>query len=114
MLVPIEIPKQGQTGDLVMIPNFRRVRASYLANLIDKVLLDNKATQFVLRTLMHRGWLRLTRLKLVPGSAYLFWGYRSIHTNEPCDVGRVRATALFHYANSHAQSALYKRRRQAA
>ena len=41
------------------------------------------------------------RIKMVPGNLYLFWGYRSVHTNEPCDPASIRATALFHYANPH-------------
>ena len=35
---------------------------------------------------------------------YFFWGYRSIHTNEPCDPDKLRATALFHYGDPHRNS----------
>ena len=104
-LIPVEIPAggtHGQSGDLVMLPNFRRVRASYLANVLDKLLLDNALTQFALRKLVRHNLLKLTRIKPVPGNIYFFWGYRSIHTNEPCDLDKVRATALYHYANPHA------------
>lgn len=114
ILLPIEIPVTGQTGDLVMIPNTRGIRSSYGRNLLDKLALDNKATQWVLRSLHSNKRLPITRLRLVPGSAYFFWGYRSIHTNEPCDAGSVRATALFHFANPHSESPLYKRRRAAS
>jgi hypothetical protein len=41
-----------------------------------------------------------------PGNLYLFWGYRSIHTNEPCDPDKIRATALFHYVDPHIGSRL--------
>ena len=111
VLLPIEIPVLGQTGDLVMLPNRRGIRSSYAMNFFDKLVLDNKLTQYALRTLHSHKRLPVTRLHLVPGSAYFFWGYRSIHTNEPCDPGSVRATALYHFANPHADSALYKRRR---
>jgi hypothetical protein len=110
VLVPVAIPTEGQRGDLIMLPNFRRLRSTYLANIIDKLLLDNPATQKLLRWLHRRKKLKITRLALQPGSAYFFWGYRSIHTNEPCDMGHIRATALFHYANPHAESWLYRRR----
>lgn len=101
-LVPVEIPGTGRTGDLVMLPNTRRIRGSYLANLVDKVLLDNAATQLALRVLLKLRLLPLVRIKPVPGDIYFFWGYRSIHTNEACDPDKVRATALFHYADPHA------------
>lgn len=101
MLVPICIPTSGQTGDLLMLPNTRRIRSGYLANVIDKILLDNRATQWALRNLMKLGILKFTRVKMVPGNAYFFWGYRSIHGNEPCDPDQVRATALFHLGNPH-------------
>jgi hypothetical protein len=106
MLIPIEIPTVGKTGDFLMLPNTRGIRKARLLNLIDKVLLDNAVSQWLLRNLTARGIIRLTRIKMVPGNAYFFWGYRSIHTNEPCDPDRVRATALFHFANPHAGAAV--------
>jgi hypothetical protein len=106
MLIPIEIPTGGQTGDLLLIPNARSIRSQYWINVVDKILLDNAITQFALRKLTNVGLIKVTRLKLVPGHAYFFWGYRTIHTNEPCDPDRVRATALFHYANPHVGAAV--------
>lgn len=103
-LIPVDIPTTGRTGDLVMLPNTRGIRSSYLVNLIDKVLLDNAVTQLMLRTLMKLGVLPLVRIKPRPGDIYFFWGYRSIHTNEACDPDKVRATALFHYANPHSNA----------
>lgn len=102
-LVPVEIPTTGRTGDLIMLPNTRGIRSSYLVNLIDKILLDNAFTQVVLGALTKFGLLPLVRIRPKPGDIYLFWGYRSIHTNEACDPDKVRATALFHYANPHAE-----------
>ncbi|HJE28492.1 MAG TPA: hypothetical protein K8U95_04800, partial [Pseudomonas nitrititolerans] len=48
--------------------------------------------------------LRPQRLQLVPGNLYLFWGYRTLHANEPCDPVSRRATAIFHYGDPHAGS----------
>jgi hypothetical protein len=101
VLIPIEIPTAGMTGDFLMLPNTRRIRRSYVANVVDKVMLDNPLSQVLLRTLTRTGLLRPVRIKMVPGNAYFFWGYRSVHTNEPCDPERIRATALFHFANPH-------------
>jgi hypothetical protein len=101
VLLPIAIPTTGMTGDFLLIPNTRPIRRFYLQNAFDKLLLDNKVTQKILKFLTLRGWRKVKRLKLVPGNAYFFWGYRTIHANEPCDSNSVRATALFHYVNQH-------------
>ncbi len=112
--IPVDIPTTGKTGDLVMLPNTRRIRNTYLANVIDKVLLDNKLTQVILKTLMTLRMLPLVRIRPVPGNLYFFWGYRSIHTNEACDPDKVRATALYHFANPHAGDRLNAKLRQPA
>jgi hypothetical protein len=103
-LIPIIIPDRGKTGDLLMIPNVRTVRPTYLQNLIDKMLLDNAATQTLLRRLYAGKSRRITHITLKPGSLYLFYGYRSIHTNEECDRDAIRSTALLHYVDPHARS----------
>lgn len=103
-LVPILMPSVGKAGDLVMFPNLRGIRKTYLANLLDKVLLDSRLTQIVLKWGVVSGRLRPARVRMKPGNVYFFWGYRSVHANEPCDRDQIRATALFHYANPHVDS----------
>jgi hypothetical protein len=103
-LLPIEIPSQGRSGDLLIYPNMRKVRTSYLLNVVDKILLKNALTQSLLRACARSKRLSPVRIKMLPGHLYLFWGYRSVHTNEPCDPDVIRATALFHYANPHQSS----------
>lgn len=107
-LLPIIIPKEGRTGDLVMKPNTRRVRSSYLYNLFDKIIVDNKIVQklFKYQAIDRRGGFK--NVRIVPGNLYLFWGYRSLHANEPCDPEKIRATALFHFGDPHANSGLRK------
>lgn len=104
-LIPVEIPESGRRGDFLIIPNTRGIRSSYLFNLADKAILDNALTQRLLRR-RASGGKGMKHVSMVPGGLYLFWGYRSIHTNEPIDEGAVRATALFHYADPHADSYL--------
>lgn len=104
ILVPILIPAEGQPGHLIMFPNTRPVRRTYLGNLIDKLFLDNRLTQNRLRKGVISGRLKPERIKMQPGNAYFFWGCRSIHTNEPCDPDKIRATALFHYVDPYADS----------
>lgn len=103
-LIPIVIPDHGRPGDLYVLANTRGVRRSYLANLVDKILLGNRVSQACLRWLADRRPRLFTRITMVPGNLYLFWGYRSIHANEPCDPGTVRATALYHFFDPHADS----------
>jgi len=43
---------------------------------------------------------------MVAGNLYLFWGYLSVHANEPCDPDKIRATALFHFGYPHTGTAL--------
>jgi hypothetical protein len=105
-LLPIIIPEEGMTGDLVMKPNRRPVRRSYFANLIDKILVDNKYSQKFFRRQAEAKTSGFKKIKMTPGNLYLFWGYRSLHANEPCDPAMVRATALFHFGDPHADSRL--------
>jgi hypothetical protein len=107
-LLPIIIPTEGQKGNLVMVPNIRPIRSSYLFNLIDKIILDNPATQFLLQKAYSTGLLKLMQIPMVPGNLYFFWGYRSVHANEACDPDKIRATALFHFGDPHAGSRLRK------
>ena len=41
-----------------------------------------------------------------PGAICFFWGYQSLHGNEPCYGSSVRATGLFHFADPHENSFL--------
>lgn len=106
LLLPILIPTRGKRGHLIMWPNLRRVRPAYVLNLLDKLIVDNRLTQLVLKRLFQSGLLKLRRVEMVPGNLYIFWGYRSLHTNEPCDPQNIRSTALFHFGDPHSSSAL--------
>jgi hypothetical protein len=108
-LLPILIPTEGRRGNLVMAPNIRNIRPFYIMNLLDKILLDNPITQQLLRFALQHRLLKFKKIEMVPGQLYLFWGYKSLHTNEACDPENVRATALFHFGDPHAASALRRR-----
>ena len=60
-LLPVIIPSQGNPGHLVMAHNRRPVRSSYFFNLVDKIILDNGATQFLLRHRFRSGVLKLNQ-----------------------------------------------------
>lgn len=109
LLLPILIPEQGRRGHLVIAPNVRTIRRCYWLNLLDKLLVDNKLTQAALRRLLAWGGAGFQRVAMVPGSLYLFWGYRSLHANEACDADNIRSTALYHFGDPHAASTLRRR-----
>lgn len=105
VLLPIEIPQDGtDRGDLILFPNLRRIRSSVYLNVLEKALLQNALSRKLISAAIKRRLLRPEKLQLVPGNLYLFWGYRSLHANEPCDPATRRATAIFHYGDPHAGS----------
>jgi hypothetical protein len=104
-LLPIDIPDHGDDrGDLMIFPNFRRVRSNVLFNVAEKALLQNALSRKLITTAIRHHLLKPEKLQLVPGNLYLFWGYRTLHANEPCNPACRRATAVFHYGDPHAGS----------
>lgn len=103
-LIPIIMPDRGKAGDLLIIPNVRKIRSSYARNIFDKIILDNFLSQIILKKLYLSKSFPIKRIRLIPGNIYLFYGYRSIHTNEECSPDQIRSTALFHYVDPHAAS----------
>jgi hypothetical protein len=111
-IMPVCLPEKGAKGDLLMLPNKRPLRSHYTRNLLDKVLVDNRWVQDRLAKGYAAKATRFTQVPMNPGDMYLFWGYRSLHTNLPGDPEGVRATAVFHYDNVHGSSSLASRVRQ--
>ncbi len=103
-LLPVALPTKGARGDLIVFPNVRPVRRSFVTHFIDKLICENPLAQIVLRSAAKRRRLSAKAMELRPGDLYLFWGYRSLHANEVCDPNELRATALFHYGNPHLNS----------
>jgi hypothetical protein len=104
-LIPVFIPAEGEDrGDLMLFPNLRRVRSWVLLNVIEKALLQNKLTRKLICKAMQLDWLKPYVLRLEPGNAYFFWGYRTLHANKACSPGVKRATALFHFGDPHTGS----------
>ena len=104
-ILPVCMP-EGNKGDLLMLPSKRPLRGTYAMNLIDKLKIDNRWSQRSLVRAYERGSARFTQIAMEPGNMYLFWGYRSLHTNLPADPNGIRATAVFHYDNLHGASSL--------
>ena len=100
ILTPIEIPLNGDTGDLLMFPNLRKDRNSYLLNAIEKFVYELRMVQRFIK-FFAVNMDRAVRLKMEPGNIYIFNGARSLHANARCDQDRLRATLLFHYGETH-------------
>jgi hypothetical protein len=109
-IMPVCMP--DNPGDLLMLPNHRPLRRTYAFNLVDKLRVDNRWVQRRLAKDYANHADKFTQVRMQPGDLYLFWGYRSLHTNLPADADAVRATAVFHYHNLHADSSLAHRIRQ--
>ena len=105
-LMPIAIPSGAgeKRGDLVIYPKLRRVRSNVVVNLVEKVLLQNRIARKMARAPLTQRLLKAKVLRMEPGDLYLFWGYQSLHGNEPCFPTSTRATALFHFADPHEDS----------
>ncbi|MCQ4288939.1 hypothetical protein NA647_16070 [Pseudomonas stutzeri] len=102
VLLPIFIPEPStDSGRLVVFPNVRNRRPGALLNLLDKALVQNRISQRLIALAISAGLLRPMKVPLVPGNLYFFWGYRSLHANEPCNPNALRSTVLFHYDNPH-------------
>lgn len=107
-LMPILIPSEPgeKRGDLIIYPKLRRIRSNVVLNVIEKILLQNRAAQRLASTRAIRRLLGAKVLRMEPGDIYFFWGYQSLHGNEPCYTTSVRSTALFHFGNPHENSRL--------
>lgn len=105
-LVPIAIPEgEGEArGDLVIYPRLRSIRRNVVVNLVEKMLLQNALARRAAASGLVRRLLGAKLLRMVPGDIYFFWGYQSLHGNEPCAPASLRSTALFHFADPHENS----------
>ena len=105
MVVPIFLPDAmpGNAGELVGLFNKRPFRRLVLANIVDKTVGQSHLyRKRILGKLDESGYLH--RVDMEVGNAYLFWGYRSLHGNMPCESGALRATLLLHFGRPHGSS----------
>jgi hypothetical protein len=105
MVVPIFMPdaEPGNSGELVGLFNRRPFRRFVLANIIDKAIGQSRFYRsHILRRLDRTDYLQRVDMKV--GNLYLFWGYRSLHGNMPCESGALRATLLLHFGRPHGSS----------
>ncbi len=101
MLMPIRIPdgSPAKSGDLIAFPNIRSFTTSIIPNLFWKAWYQNPVARKVMSKRAASGKYASYTVKLVPGSLYFFWGFRTLHANFSCEANRVRATTLFFFGN---------------
>jgi hypothetical protein len=101
ILVPVIIPDSDRPGRLILFPPTRPVRKAYWRNVIDKLFSDLWPVQRFYRMLAGSPRSKAVSMRLEPGSAVVFWGYRSLHTNDHPDPDKLRVTGLLHFGNPH-------------
>jgi hypothetical protein len=107
MVVPVFVP--GAAADmsdaLVIFPNRRPFHSSVVVNILEKAVMQNRLyTARCVRSLRRDPTANLLRME--PGIAYLFWGYRAFHGTLPAAHQTLRATLLLHCGNPHRTSRL--------
>lgn len=105
-LAPVLIPDHGKAGHLILARWHRSLRKFYLVSFLDRALVQNLISRHVLRIISQLFPGSFIEVAMVPGNLYIFYGYRIVHGNLPCDVDQIRATALLHFGNPHEQSRL--------
>jgi hypothetical protein len=105
MVVPIFMPdaERGNSGELVGLFNNRPFRRFVIANIVDKIVGQSRFyRRHILRRIDRADYLQ--RVDMEVGNIYMFWGYRSLHGNMPCESGALRATLLLHFGRPHGSS----------
>jgi hypothetical protein len=101
ILVPITIPDLARSGDLILFPAMRPIRKSWWRNAVDKLFMELPTSQLYYRKRAGSRRSGTVSVPLAPGSAVVFCGYRSLHTNSRCDPAYLRVTGLLHFGNPH-------------
>jgi len=108
LLMPIITPNDPELdcGDLIVFLRTRRFSANLIKNIFFKVVFQGT----MMRNFATKEWFKKlfqgVTIKVKPGNAYLFYGFRTYHGNIEMDESLIRASALFHYHNPLAESKL--------
>jgi hypothetical protein len=108
-LVPILIPDgpKRRAGELIVFPNRRGYRRFAFFNFLEKAVVQRSWYRNRITRKLAAGDLPNIKY-LKPGNLYLFWGYRTYHSNFPVAGDAVRATMLLHYGDPHPTSLIMK------
>ena len=116
VLIPIYTPtsnEENYNGDLILMPNIRNKTNSIILNIIQKFFYQNKLTKVILKFLINKRIIKKSfKIKLKPGNAYVFNGFRSLHCNQVVKNGLKRATLLLHFYDLFENSKIINFNRQ--
>jgi hypothetical protein len=106
LVVPLFMPDAdpGISGELVGLFNKRPFRQSALVNILDKVVGQSGFNRSRILRKLDDNEGSVQRIDMTVGNLYMFWGYRSLHANMPCQSGALRATLLLHFGLLHGSS----------
>ncbi|MBO0677706.1 hypothetical protein JRC04_09555 [Mycolicibacterium sp. S2-37] len=99
MLVPIVIPDDG-SGHVALFPDHRPHRRWATLSAAERLLVHNSVYGRRLRRRYQSDPSSFT-LRLTPGDAYLFRGYRSLHATLPWPSDTLRVTLLLQYGHPY-------------
>ncbi|WP_375402474.1 hypothetical protein [uncultured Sphingomonas sp.] len=108
-LAPILIPPgpKRKAGELLVFPNRRGYRKWTWLNVAEKAVVQSDWYRRWFTRKLPEGELPGMKY-LKPGNLYLFWGYRTYHSNFPVAADTVRATLLLHHGDPHPTSLVLK------
>ena len=111
LLIPIYIPnkRDSDNGNLIIFKNLRKISTNILMNILQKLFYQSKLFKFFF---VNTGVVKSKVLSLKPGNAYIFNGFRTLHTNLNINPRDVRATILVHYYDVFRDSYLVKKNRE--
>ena len=111
LLIPIYIPnrKNSDNGNLIIIKNLRKLTNSLFKNIIQKIFYQSS---FFRKFFINNNFVKKEILELIPGNAYIFNGFKTLHSNMNIDPNDVRATILVHYCDVFKDSYLVKTNRK--
>ena len=109
--IPITMPENlkqsnstNQSGDLLLLPNFRNFNPSIIKNLIMKLFFQNAFIRYFFSFNKFKKLLKIKRIKLSNSKIYLFYGFRSLHGVDTNFEAGERTTFLIHLHNPHSGS----------
>lgn len=99
MLVPIVVP-DGGTGRVAIFPDHRPHRRWAMLSAAERLLVHNPRYGRRMRR-RYEGDPSAFTISLVPGDAYLFRGYRALHSVLPWPKETLRATLVLQYGHPY-------------
>jgi hypothetical protein len=99
MLVPIVVPADG-TGQVAIFPDHRPHRPWAALSAAERLLVHNQMYGRRMRRRYADDPSAFT-VSLVPGDAYLFRGYRALHSVLPWSKDTLRVTLVLHYGRPY-------------